>query len=139
MATRRVTPEEALELMRARGYAYLDVRSVPEFEAGHPAGAYNAPLLHIGPAGARPNEGFLAAVERRFPKDARLVVGCKTAGRSTQAVSVLEQAGYTNLALQQSGFTGASPLDPGWGPKGLPTSRSAEPGHSWQELERELS
>ena len=139
MATRRVTPEEALELMRAQGYAYLDERSVPEFEAGHPAGAYNVPLLHIGPSGGRPNEGFLAAVERRFPKDARLVVGCKTAGRSTQAVSVLERAGYTNLALQQSGFTGASPLDPGWGPKGLPTSQSAEPGHSWQELERDAS
>ncbi len=27
MATRRVSPEEALELMRAQGYAYLDVRS----------------------------------------------------------------------------------------------------------------
>jgi rhodanese-related sulfurtransferase len=139
MATTRVTPEEALELMRAQGYAYLDVRSVPEFEAGHPEGAYNVPLLHIGPAGGRPNESFLATVERRFPKDARLVVGCKTSGRSTQAVSVLERAGYTNLALQQSGFTGSSPLDQGWGPKGLPTSRSAEPGHSWQELERDAS
>jgi rhodanese-related sulfurtransferase len=139
MVTRRVSPEEALELMRAQGYAYLDVRSVPEFEAGHPEGAYNVPLLHMGPTGGRPNSGFLAAVERAFPKDAPLVVGCKTAGRSTQAVSILEQAGFTNLALQQSGFTGSSPLDPGWGPKGLPTSRSAEPGRSWRELETDAS
>jgi rhodanese-related sulfurtransferase len=135
MATLRVSPQEALELMRAKGYAYLDVRSVPEFEAGHPEGAYNVPLLHMGPGGARPNSGFVAAVERRFPKDAALVVGCKTAGRSTQAVSILEQAGFTNLALQQSGFVGSSPADRGWGPSGLPTSRTAEPGRSWRELE----
>ena len=139
MATRRVSPDEALELMRGQGYAYLDVRSVPEFEAGHPEGAYNVPLLHMGPTGGRPNPGFLAAVERRFPKDAPLVVGCKTAGRSTQAVALLEQAGFTNLALQQSGFTGSGPFDPGWGPKGLPTSRSAEPGRSWRELETDPS
>src|SRR5262252_3033804 len=112
MATRRVTPEEALELMRAQGYAYLDVRSVPEFEAGHPEGAYNVPLLHMGPTGGRPNEAFLAVMQRRFAKDAKLVVGCKTNGRSTQAVSLLEQAGFTNLALQRSGFSGSSPLDP---------------------------
>jgi len=134
MAVKRVSPEEALELMRGQGYAYLDVRSVPEFEQGHPEGAYNVPLLHLGPGGGQPNPDFLPVVERRFPKDARLVVGCKSAGRSVQAVSLLEQSGFTNLVLQQSGFVGASPMDPGWGPKGLPTSLTAEPGRTWDEL-----
>jgi len=137
MAVKRVTPEQALELMRSEGYVYLDVRSVPEFDEGHPAGAYNVPLVHMGPRGGEPNPGFLSAVERRFPKDAGLVVGCRTAGRSAHAVALLEQAGFTNLALQQSGFVGTSPLDLGWGPKGLPASRGTEPGRSWRELEGE--
>ena len=134
MAVKRVSPEQALELMRKEGYSYLDVRSVPEFDEGHPEGAYNVPLVHMGPGGGQPNPEFVAVVERRFPKDAPLVVGCRSAGRSVQAVALLEQSGFTGLALQQSGFVGSSPMDPGWGPKGLPASRSAEPGHSWQEL-----
>jgi len=134
MAVKRVTPEQALDLMRSEGYSYLDVRSVPEFDEGHPEGAYNVPLVHMGPGGGRPNPEFLAVVERRFPKDAPLVVGCRSAGRSSHAVALLEQAGFTQLALQQSGFVGTSPMDLGWGPKGLPASRSAEPGRSWSEL-----
>ncbi len=134
MPVKRVSPEQALELMHGQGYAYLDVRSVPEFEQGHPKGAYNVPLLHMGSGGGQPNPDFLAVVERRFPRDARLVVGCRSAGRSVQAVSILEQSGFTELVLQQSGFVGASAMDPGWQPKGLPTSRTAEAGRSWDEL-----
>ncbi|HEY3253455.1 MAG TPA: rhodanese-like domain-containing protein, partial [Polyangiaceae bacterium] len=40
-----VTPEEAAELL-SQGHVYVDVRSEPEFEAGHPAGALNVPLLN---------------------------------------------------------------------------------------------
>jgi rhodanese-related sulfurtransferase len=54
MPVKRVTPEQALELMRAEGYSYLDVRSVPEFDEGHPEGAYNVPLLHWARAAASP-------------------------------------------------------------------------------------
>ena len=35
---KRVSPAEAKTLMD-EGYVYLDVRSEPEFAAGHPAGA----------------------------------------------------------------------------------------------------
>lgn len=134
MAVQRVSPEQALELMSGQGYAYLDVRSVPEFSQGHPTGAYNVPLIHMGPAGNHPNPRFLEVVEARFPKDAPLVVGCRTSGRAQQAARLLEQAGFTNLLIQQAGFVGPSPMDPGWGPKGLPTSRTAESGRSWDEL-----
>jgi rhodanese-related sulfurtransferase len=71
---RRVSPEEAREMMDTEGYAHVDVRSVPEFEAGHATGAYNVPLNHLGPDGPRPNEKFLAAMEKTFPRDARLIV-----------------------------------------------------------------
>jgi rhodanese-related sulfurtransferase len=72
MSVKRVSPEEALDLVRDQGYVYLDVRSVPEFEQGHPAGAYNAPVVHMGPMGSQPNADFLPVIERRFPKEAGL-------------------------------------------------------------------
>jgi rhodanese-related sulfurtransferase len=134
MAVKRVSPEEALDLMRDRGYAYLDVRSVPEFAQGHPAGAYNVPIIHMGPQGNRPNARFVEVVLSHFAKDAPLVVGCRTSGRSQQAAMILEQAGFINLLIQEAGFVGASPMEPGWGPKGLPTSQQAQAGRSWDEL-----
>ena len=33
MPVKRVSPEEARDLMEKEGYTYLDVRSIPEFEA----------------------------------------------------------------------------------------------------------
>ena len=138
MPTRRVSPEEALALMREQGYEYLDVRSVPEFEQGHPEGAWNVPLLHMGPAGSGPNPEFLDVVERLFPREAPLVVGCRTANRSEQAAGLLERAGYTSLVIQAAGFAGARDefgrFLPGWGEAGLPTSREARPGRAWADL-----
>ncbi len=138
MYVKRVSPDEALELMEKEGWSYLDVRSVPEFDQGHPRGAYNVPLLHMGPTGSGANPDFLPVVERRFAKDTPLVVGCRTSNRSEHAVVLLLRAGYTNVAVQRAGFLGAHDSfghpDPGWSPKGLPTSRTPEPGRSWDEL-----
>jgi len=138
MTVKRVSPEEARDLMEKEGYAYLDVRSVPEFEAGHPAGAYNVPLLDMGPAGMTPNPDFLAVVEKSFPRDARLVVGCKAGGRSARAAALLEQSGFTSVVDQKNGFDGtplpAGGVEPGWRPKGLPTSTSAAPDRTYQSL-----
>ena len=46
MAIKHVDVKEAYRLQGEEGYAYIDVRSIPEYEAGHPAGAHNVPLLH---------------------------------------------------------------------------------------------
>ena len=62
MPVKRVSPEEARDLMEKEGYTYLDVRSIPEFEAGHPKGAYNIPLNHMGPGVMSPNPDFMAVV-----------------------------------------------------------------------------
>ena len=138
MNVKRVSPEEALSLVEKEGYAYVDVRSVPEFESGHPEGAYNVPLAHLGPQGMSPNPDFLTVMETTFPKDSKLVVGCKTGGRSLQAATLLLSAGWRSIVDQRAGFQGA--MDPsgrseaGWGPKGLPSSRAAAPGRSWSEL-----
>ena len=138
MAVKRVSPEEAKGLMEQEGYLYVDVRSMPEFEAGHPTGAYNVPLLHMGRGGMAPNPDFLSVMDKSFPRDAKIVVGCKSGGRSLQAASVLLSAGYTNVIDQRAGFQGTmSPggaPEAGWGPKGLPVSKEAAPGHAYEAL-----
>ena len=138
MYVKRVSPEEALGLMQNEEWSYVDVRSVPEFEQGHPVGAYNVPLAHMGPGGSAANPHFLKAMERHFPRDARLVVGCRTANRAEHAVVMLLRAGYTNVAIQRAGFLGTRDFfgrsDPGWGKKDLPTSLVAESGRSWADL-----
>jgi len=138
MAVKRVSPEEARDLIEKDGWLYVDVRSAPEFEAGHPTGAYNVPLLHRGPGGMSPNPDFLPTMEKTFPRDAKIVVGCQSGGRSLQAASMLLAAGYGSVVDQRAGFGGTvgpgGRPEPGWGPKGLPTSRTAEPGRSFEEL-----
>src|SRR5215218_7892089 len=118
MAVKRVPPEEARDLMSKEGYVYVDVRSVPEYAAGHPTGAYNVPLLDMGPGGMAPNPDFLAVMEKSFPRDAKLIVGCKAGGRSAKAAAVLEQAGYTSLVDQRNGYDGtplpSGGVEPGW-------------------------
>jgi rhodanese-related sulfurtransferase len=138
VAVKRVSPEEALALVRDEGFVYLDVRSVPEFHQGHPTGAYNVPIVHMGPTGGQANPDFLAVISRVLPKDAGIVIGCRTCNRSDHAAALLERAGYTRLVVQRAGFAGSRDslgrLDPGWAQKGLPASQVAEPGRSWEEL-----
>jgi rhodanese-related sulfurtransferase len=139
MYVKRVSPAEALELMEKEGWRYIDVRSVPEFEQGHPAGAYNVPLVHMGPGGSSANPEFLPTMERHFDRDAGLIVGCRTSNRAEHAVVALLRAGYTHVAIQRAGFLGTRDFfgraDPGWARAGLPTSREAERGRSWAELD----
>lgn len=139
MPIKRVSPQEAKVLMEAEDYVYLDVRSVPEFEAGHPPGAYNIPIAHMTSGGMHPNAGFLAEVASAFSKDAKLVVGCKAGGRSLRAVQALMQAGYENVVDQRAGFDGARDSfgqlqEAGWQRAGLDVAVEAEPGRSYGEL-----
>ena len=72
---KRISPAEAQALV-AEGWVYLDVRSEPEFAAGHPVGAHNVPLQHVGPgvlrspAGAWPSApGRLAGARGEVGED----------------------------------------------------------------------
>src|SRR5262245_47865700 len=122
----RISPEEAKKLMDNEGYIYLDVRSEPEYAAGHPTGAHNIPLLHAGPAGMAPNPDLVSVVSAVYPKDQKLIVGCKAGGRSMRAAEALTSAGFTNIVDQRAGFDGSRDsfgklTEPGWSPQGLPT------------------
>ncbi len=97
---KELNAQEAFDLMQADPeYIYLDVRSVPEFEAGHPMRAINIPIMHFAPGtGMSPNQDFAPVVEAALAKDAKLVVGCKTGGRSARACEEMSQMCFTNVA-----------------------------------------
>lgn len=124
---KEISAQEAYEIMQKEPKTiYLDVRSVPEFEQGHPVGAINIPLLHYKPGmGMSPNGDFASVAEAALPRDARIVVGCKSGGRSAQACQVLERLGFKDLANVRSGFVGAMDrmgqiVEPGWSLLKLP-------------------
>src|SRR5580700_252320 len=102
----RISPREASEKIAA-GWVYVDVRTTEEFEAGHPAGALNVPLAHGGPGAMVPNPDFLPALKGVFALDAKIVVGCKSGGRSLRAAQALVAEGFTHVADQRAGWDGA--------------------------------
>jgi rhodanese-related sulfurtransferase len=124
----QATPAEAHAILgRDAGALYLDVRTEAEFEAGHPAGARNVPVVFFDPVTRqpRPNPDFVATVERSVPRDTKLLVGCQSGGRSQRACELLGDAGYTDVTNVQGGFGGARDASgriavPGWRDEGLP-------------------
>ncbi len=142
MATsvKRVSPAEAKALCD-QGYVYVDVRSEAEFAQGRPAGSFNVPLLHAGAGGMTPNPDFLSAMQSAFPKDTKIVVGCRSGGRSLRAASALLESGYTDIIDQRAGFDAARDAfgavsEKGWGLAGLPVESGEAPGRSYADLQK---
>lgn len=130
---RELDPRAAHEEMKSNPAAiYVDVRSPGEYDQGHPEGAWNLPVMLAGMLGMKPNAEFLAVAEKVLPKDAHLIVGCKSGQRSAMACQILAQAGWTNLANVAGGFHGGAV--PGWAQQGLPASTTPTPGKSWNDL-----
>ena len=129
----QLTPPEAHDILKTnREAVYLDVRTVEEFAAGHPAGAHNVPILFVDPATRQPrvNPDFIVAVERIVPRTAKLLVGCQSGGRSQRACELLADAGFSDLANVAGGFGGAHDqmgrvVVPGWRDAGLPVETGA--------------
>jgi len=142
MSVTQVDVRQAQALRASEDYTYVDVRSVPEYDAGHPAGAHNVPLLHRDPATGmmQPNVQFLDVIQANYAKDAKLLVGCQMGGRSSQAAQILASAGYTNVCNVLGGFGGARDrytgqvLNEGWADAGLPVDTEPTPGGSYGNL-----
>jgi rhodanese-related sulfurtransferase len=139
MTVKRVSPQEADTLVKEEGYVHLDVRSIPEFDGGHAAGAYNIPLMHATPSGMRPNGDFLSVAASAFARDTKLVVGCKTGARSLRAAQGLLDVGFEAVVDQRAGFHGTR--DPfgqvkeaGWQGAGLDVATDAEPDRTYEAL-----
>jgi rhodanese-related sulfurtransferase len=103
----------------------LDVRSTPEYKAGHPEHSLNVPYPYIyqtcdatgrSPDGAckksvsqipQSNEDFVAYVQKLIPnKDTPIYTLCRTGVRSVGAANILTDAGYTNVRNIWEGFVG---------------------------------
>lgn len=141
MPIQDVTPADAHAMRQeAEPPVYLDVRSVPEFQQGHPAGAYNIPVMHMNPQTQQmePNADFERVVQAAFPQGTHILVGCKSGGRSVVASQAMEKAGYTKLCNVLGGFHGGQDelgeAVPGWQDAGLPTSREPEAGRDYDTL-----
>lgn len=135
---RHLTVEQAQQEQRS-GATYLDVRSIPEFQQGHPEGAVNIPLLHLDPQTRqmRPNSEFVSVVKANFAPDAKLVIGCQMGGRSQQACEVLSNAGFRDVANVLGGYGGAPQMGhAGWVQAGLPVETSADAAREYEALQK---
>lgn len=137
----RISPKQALDAMHS-GSVYVDVRTPEEFGEGHPEGAYNVPVALEAGGTMAPNDDFLAAMKAHFPMEAKIVVGCRSGGRSLHAARLLCAAGYSNVVDQRAGWDGARDpfgqvVEPGWSRAGLPTGTGHPAGRGWQDLKRE--
>ncbi|HLV67065.1 MAG TPA: rhodanese-like domain-containing protein [Polyangiaceae bacterium] len=139
MTIKPVTPEQTYELLQ-QGAVYVDVRSEQEFADGHPPGALNVPIAHLGPGGMTPNPEFMSVMEQAFGKNEKLVIGCKAGGRSRRAAELLVRAGYTDISDMAAGWEGSRdafgrPL-PGWSKRELPVEAGEPEGQRYADVKQ---
>lgn len=77
-----ITTNEALELIN-KGAIIIDVRTAEEYNEGHIKGAINIPVDTID--------------NISYDKDDTIILYCATGVRSTNAVNILADMGYTSL------------------------------------------
>ncbi len=137
-----MTPQEAKQRLDANeGYVYIDVRTVTEFEAGHVPGALNSPGAQRNSATGEmtANAEFLSVVGANLAKDAQVIVGCKSGGRSARAVRLMLDSGYRNVFNLVGGFSGkrdesGEVIHPGWSTLDFPVELGQGDAHSYQSL-----
>jgi rhodanese-related sulfurtransferase len=82
------TPQEVYDRLQAGDdFILLDVRTPEEWADGHIDGATLIPLQELE-----------ARAASELPKDADIVVYCRTGNRSAQAADYLVGAGYTHIS-----------------------------------------
>jgi rhodanese-related sulfurtransferase len=141
----QTTPVDASAILESEPQAiYLDVRTVAEYEAGHPVGAYNVPLMVFDPATQqpRPNPEFERVVQAVLPRQTKILVGCQVGGRSQRAAEIMDRLGFVDLANVQGGFGGGRDASgraiPGWKDSGLPVETGNPPDRSYEALQRKV-
>ena len=147
MNVKQVDVRRAHELQSNDGYTYIDVRSVPEYEKGHPTGGHNVPLLHFDSSSGRmqPNQEFLRVVQANYPPETKLMIGCQVGGRSSQAAQLLAASGYSDVSNVVGGFGGARDratgqvLAEGWLQANLPVETEGTPDATYTDLQQKVS
>jgi len=141
MEIKRITPEQAKKLLDSnQDYIYLDVRTVPEFEAGHVPGAKNVPVVAPDASGhMQLNPRFVKIVEASFGKDVKCITGCQKGGRPIKAAELLLMAGFSHVLDMRGGFGGETDemgrvTFPGWSLRSLPATRESAPEDRYETL-----
>lgn len=99
------SPSEATLLINRQDAVVIDIREPDEFASGHVLNARNIPIAQLkGRAG-----------ELAKHKEKPVIVVCASGQRSSGAIAILKQEGFSNLFNLQGGF-GA------WKQAGLPTT-----------------
>ncbi len=137
-----MTVQQVNDLMTGKNeYVFLDVRTVEEFEAGHPAGTLNIPVLIKDASTGKKikNEKFLDVVIANIPKFAKVIVGCRSGRRSTMAANMMHAVGYQHVDNMLGGFSGqfdseGKVIHPGWQSKGYPTETGLGGNRSYEVL-----
>lgn len=120
-----VTPSEAFLLAEEGTATIVDVRTRPEWEfVGH---IEDTPLIEWRPYGATaPDPHFVEKLAERFPRDATILLLCRSGVRSHHAATAAAQAGFTSVFNILEGFEGEIDSDGrrgttgGWRRAGLP-------------------
>ena len=86
-----VTPTEAQALIKKNTAVLIDVREPSEFKSAN-AGGVNIPL------------GSLTTEVHRIPRRAKVILVCRSGGRSAVAVKKLQDLGFTNLVSLRGGL-----------------------------------
>ncbi|CEN35304.1 rhodanese-like domain-containing protein [Capnocytophaga cynodegmi] len=73
----------------------VDIRTPEEFSEGHLENAVNINFF---------DEDFVSNFEKEFDKNDTIYIHCKSGGRSTKAVQILEGKGYKNLIHLDGGI-----------------------------------
>jgi rhodanese-related sulfurtransferase len=139
---KEVGPKEAHEAAsKDPDVVLVDVRSVGEYQEGHPAGSLNIPLMNKGMMGMSPNPDFLAVVTACVPKDKKVLVSCLSGGRSAKAGMLMEQNGWKDVTNVRCGWGGAKDMggnitEPGWATLGLPAEKGDQAGRSYADLQK---
>lgn len=85
-----ITPQETKE----RNAILIDVRELDEWDAGHIEGAKHIALSKL-----------MQGLQLDLPKDAEIILHCKTGPRSLHAAQMLKAQGYENVSNMTGGYT----------------------------------
>ncbi|GJQ09227.1 hypothetical protein GpartN1_g5182.t1 [Galdieria partita] len=105
MSVEVVPPKEAQKRVQKEGWKFLDVRTTEEYNQGHPSGSRCIPYMIKEGGEMKPNSSFLSEVRKVFQPSDKILISCQSGRRSSMAAKALKEAGYSQVADVDGGFS----------------------------------
>lgn len=90
-----MTPREAVPLLSDPSWVWIDVREMDEFDYGHIPSITHIPMSVLKPTDFE-----------KYPKSQKLMIVCRSGGRSGRVVQALRDMGYENACNFSGGMIG---------------------------------